>query len=533
MKKGKARLSIVVMVLILAGIALGQGPCQIPGCSVSFPPLRYIMLFTNVEDKIGTLQTSPVFRVLSGTYSVGAVPAGIGADLRLYSNLGTPDSNLEVLNPLTGETVWVRNDPQRAASIIRDYYLEYNPKLTSFQRANWYVTFLDYDTQYPVFSLALFPTPNAGTGGIHRIKLLAFPSDVGLSNEQISIKIVDSAGEPRAWLDRSGRELLIRQGDIDEAGLLPLIFPEKITPMEDTPPGPVLPLGYHPTITIGATLNGSLVGAKQLGLVQAEIWGLDPGSTACPYLPDSHCYSIGPIPARLTAERRNDDDTWTYTFIPEQELLPETSYMFVIRVGIEDSIADPGGIPPSKFQAGTQDLDGNLVCYYKSEEELVVPEYCDECVTCAHSGGCVPMGQNPWGCDLGILTQGVRNHIRVWPFFFRTDSGNLTMPVLNPDNLPLIPADVVIKPEVLNINDGVFTAIVSFPQSYDVSTITSCYANGAPAVRMNLNADGKFLICHFEREQITYDMGTLFIVYGQTSDGYYFTGMDRIKRVIK
>lgn len=76
-------------------------------------------------------------------------------------------------------------------------------------------------------------------------------------------------------------------------------------------------------------------------------------------------------------------------------------------------------------------------------------------------------------------------------------------------NFPVtLVATVVIKPESLNINPGVLTAYVTFPEGYDVAEIDGIgseigpFCDGATAERMMLDSDGKIMVIKFRREDI-------------------------------
>ena len=98
------------------------------------------------------------------------------------------------------------------------------------------------------------------------------------------------------------------------------------------------------------------------------------------------------------------------------------------------------------------------------------------------------------------------------------------------DNDGEIDAIVEIKPEALALNPGVFTAFVEFPEGYDVSSIVTCFADGAPATSIEF-ADNK-AICKFNRSDVTVlPLDTYFEVWGVTADGMAFWGSDEITKV--
>lgn len=95
-----------------------------------------------------------------------------------------------------------------------------------------------------------------------------------------------------------------------------------------------------------------------------------------------------------------------------------------------------------------------------------------------------------------------------------------------------IKAQVVIEPETFNKNTGTFTAFVTFPEGYDVSTITDAVCDGAPAYNMQYNKGKNEMILKFRRDQVTEQpLNTTFVVTGHFSAGLVFEGSDEILKI--
>lgn len=93
-----------------------------------------------------------------------------------------------------------------------------------------------------------------------------------------------------------------------------------------------------------------------------------------------------------------------------------------------------------------------------------------------------------------------------------------------------IEAVVEIKPEVMNLNTGTFTAMVALPEGYDPASIIECYADGAAAVKINIGDN--VAVCKFNRDDITeLPLDINFEVWGVTADGEIFLGTDEISKI--
>ena len=70
---------------------------------------------------------------------------------------------------------------------------------------------------------------------------------------------------------------------------------------------------------------------------------------------------------------------------------------------------------------------------------------------------------------------------------------------------------MLINPETINVNTGIITAFVEFPEGYDVSTVNNVYCDGAlaesyvydPKGVPKLGIDGPVMIIKFRRDDIT------------------------------
>jgi hypothetical protein len=96
-----------------------------------------------------------------------------------------------------------------------------------------------------------------------------------------------------------------------------------------------------------------------------------------------------------------------------------------------------------------------------------------------------------------------------------------------------IAAQVMVEPRAFNPNTGKFTAYVKLPAAFDVTIITECYADGAPALFIDFDLDAQVATCKFNREDITVlPLDTIFEVSGATSLGLTFLGVDVIDKLI-
>ena len=97
-----------------------------------------------------------------------------------------------------------------------------------------------------------------------------------------------------------------------------------------------------------------------------------------------------------------------------------------------------------------------------------------------------------------------------------------------------IRATIIIKPEALYKNTGVITAFVTFPEEYDVSTITDAMCDGAPHERMNYDAKENRMIMKFRRNQMTeLPLDVWFTVRGHFGpEGMMFEGKDDIHKIV-
>ena len=101
--------------------------------------------------------------------------------------------------------------------------------------------------------------------------------------------------------------------------------------------------------------------------------------------------------------------------------------------------------------------------------------------------------------------------------------------------LQLTGKDLIIKPETLKVNPGVFTAFVVFPVPYDALTITDATADGAPHTKINFDPSEHKAITRFERKDISIlPVDIYFEVWGHfTYNGAscQFVGSDNINKV--
>ena len=102
--------------------------------------------------------------------------------------------------------------------------------------------------------------------------------------------------------------------------------------------------------------------------------------------------------------------------------------------------------------------------------------------------------------------------------------------------LALGPEDVTIKPESLKVNPGAFTAFVSFPAPYRVSTLFEAWADGAPHRKIAYDSESDHVVLHFERADIAvlpvdtqFDVWGTFLYQGRQCT---FIGSDEISSVV-
>jgi len=101
--------------------------------------------------------------------------------------------------------------------------------------------------------------------------------------------------------------------------------------------------------------------------------------------------------------------------------------------------------------------------------------------------------------------------------------------------LQLTENDLIIKPEALKVNPGIFTAFVVFPSPYDALTITDAVADGSPHTKINFDPSEHKAIIKFERKDITVlPVDTHFEVWGHFIYNEVickFVGSDDIQKV--
>lgn len=101
------------------------------------------------------------------------------------------------------------------------------------------------------------------------------------------------------------------------------------------------------------------------------------------------------------------------------------------------------------------------------------------------------------------------------------------------DNDLELEASVIIQPRAFNENTGKFTAFITLPCGADIHKITSCIADGAPAIFINFDDEAGVAICKFNRADVTEDpLDTYFEVSGTLSDGFSFWGEDTIDKIV-
>lgn len=523
----------------LIGIAVSlTGILMLTAC----PPYRQIALFANNQDSWALFNSRSIIG-MNGERQIGSLPPQ--AILRIYNNLGTPDAHLEVCNnpdsttcvcdPSTGAGyVRVDANPTLTASIIRDQHIIYRPAGSEFiirrQPVQWESG--TEATQFPVYNFALYANGTAGDNSIHSFRFRAFP--VGCPESVPSLRIVNAEGAEVYRIEPTGRVIYVRQGNSGVAGDNPAVgtgpfaptIPPTINgvPMDFVPPGSTVVTGTGPVeVTV----------SRELATLSAEFWQ--------DISPRDGLFESGPVMTVVDAVRKNPDGTFTYTLLtPALQKDPTpgvaVSTMFVIKLNIGESSGGFNLLQPALYQAQTQDMHGNLLCDFR---DLIgdVGFICENCS--AHYGTVYPGGPaDIGGCWLSPLTGVSGQYVRVLPYFFQYDpppTGNPPPPP-PPGTSPTI-VELEIKPDAFHCNTGVFTAFITFEDDERFNgagvDVATCNCNGAEAFKIiNDPENHHYAICKFNRNEITYNLGTDFVCTGTTTTGIEWRGIDEIEKII-
>ncbi|MFH1458106.1 MAG: hypothetical protein ABIG31_02930 [Candidatus Omnitrophota bacterium] len=109
-------------------------------------------------------------------------------------------------------------------------------------------------------------------------------------------------------------------------------------------------------------------------------------------------------------------------------------------------------------------------------------------------------------------------------------AGNQT--TLNRNFTVKLQANVTIMPRVFLEGQGIFIALVKFPQGYNIRSITDAVCDGAPSKKIVFPFN--YAIILFKKEDITQlPLDTTFTLRGHFNNGLVFEGTDTIRRVIK
>ncbi|MGC8900995.1 MAG: hypothetical protein ACP5OF_06030 [bacterium] len=458
-------------------------------CSISLPPFPSpIFIGVNTEstfyDYFDMADTSLTLRF--GDSWHGAINPG--STLSIYSDLPelTNGAYLEVYCPRAGaeglpSAGYYRVDqyPAQTAALIRDYFLNIQPITSAYYLRQITVSWSNLGTEFPIYNIVIPNNLPGGSGTLYHIQILS-----SMQTGMVPIITVDGSGNIIHQMDPEGRTLIVREGDFSSQ---PAIISTNMSSSLYYPMQNVTTSGFQPQITVNAPL--------------AYISAL-----LVPTTTTAKCYNGEPIKGRITATGNPQSLTWTYTFYPTSPLYPNTCYVFM--VGITG--------PFSKYGGPTQMLTQGMGATTVTDNTGALPEDISD-LSCAST----PTG------DI------------VWPYYFCTGNdpgvsiqlGQLfTQPIVQE-----IPASVKIVPRVMMQNTGTFTAFVSFPSGFAITSVTQVWANGAPATMINFQdtEDSNSMICKFNRSDIVQYFGPngrLFVVYGRTSDGNVFIGYDTIQR---
>ncbi|MGB9736279.1 MAG: hypothetical protein ACPL1H_08630 [bacterium] len=458
-------------------------------CSISLPPFPSpIFIGVNTEstfyDYFDMADTSLTLRF--GDSWHGAINPG--STLSIYSDLPelTNGGHLQVYCPHAGaeglpNIGYYNADqyPAQTAALIRDYYLNIQPTTSILQIRQMTVSWSNLGTEFPIYNIVIPTGLPGGDGTLYHIQL-AGAYAVGVP----PIRTVDSSGNVVNKMDPEGRTLIIRKGDNSPQ---PGIVSTNMSSSLYSPTHGVSTTGFQPQITTD----------KPLAYMAALL---------IPTTTTSNCYNGEPLKGRITATQDAVTGYWTYTFYPTSPLYPNTCYVYAVATSAPFSRY---GGPPQML---TQGMGATTVTDYTGAFDL----------------------------DLSMLQcHSTPSGVVVWPYYFCTGNdpgvsiqlGQLfTQPIVQE-----IPASVKIVPRVMMQNTGTFTAFVSFPSGFAITSVTQVWANGAPATMINFQdtEDSNSMICKFNRSDIVQYFGPngrLFVVYGRTSDGNVFIGYDTIQR---
>lgn len=475
--------STILGIFSLLFFMFSCGPWQLP----PFPSPIFVGVNTESTsyDFFDMADTTLALRFGDGWH--GAINPG--GTLSVYSDLPelTTGGHLQVFCPIAGAEGLpsagyynVDQYPAQTAALIRDYFLNIQPISSAYYLRQIVVSWSNLGTEFPIYNIIIPTNLPGGNGTLYHIQLLS-----SMQTGMVPIRTVDSSGNVVNQMDPEGRILIVRRGD---SSAQPAIISTNMSSIRNSPTQNVTTSGFQPQITTD-------------GLPLAYLVALLAPTTTTP-----DCYNGEPIKGRIAITGDPQAQTWTYTFYPTSPLFPNTCYVFMI--GITAPFSKYGG----PTQMLTQGMGATTVTDKTDAQYLDISN-----LTCAST-------------PTGVI---------VWPYYFCTGNepgvniqlGQLfTQPIVQQ-----IPASVKIVPRVMMQNTGTFTAFVSFPSGFAITSVTQVWANGAPATNIIFQdtQDTNSMICKFNRSDIVRYFGPngrLFVVYGRTSDGNMFIGYDTIQR---
>ncbi|MGB9736278.1 MAG: hypothetical protein ACP5JP_09760 [bacterium] len=493
----KKKYYVIGLALMLGFLAMGQGPCTFQGCTFSIPPLNLIFIGTNSESLWWTF-TSMKDTIVSTNGESWHGVLNQGDTLQIHSFLQSVPlgGHLQVWvpSPIGGISspgyYNIEDYPGETALVIKNAYMEWTPA-TPFELASLPVTWTGLGTSYETFNISVFPENIPKTLNTIRIWGTSTGATQAKNDTTDSIRVVDSGGNVVATIGYAGRVFMVRQGC---AGVYtpacspPTIVganmqPSNITCINPTSP-PLVSAGFQPEIETQG----------QLSYVAAAF---------IPTTTTLGIYNGTPIVANTTQWWDPVNFVYHYVFSPSSLLAPNTQYAFVIY------LQQPLLVTGAPIEKMTQGFNGSLLSF-------------------------------TYETTLNALTQRTSdNQTSVIASCFQTDPnlyGTPNISQLLPATGYIALAETKIVPRAWMQNTGVFSALVQFPEGYDITTLSQAWANGAPATSIQFFTDTNSALLKFNRSDVTSYFGPggrVFVVYGKTTDGFAFYGYDTLKKCFK
>jgi len=490
---------VIGLALVLGFLVMGQGPCTFEGCTFSIPPLNLIFIGTNSESLWWTfINMKDTIVPANGESWHGVLNQGDTLQIHSVVQSVPLGGHLQVWVPSPVGSISspgyynVEDYPGETAQVIRNAYMEWRPS-TPYQVYALPVTWTGLGTSYETFNIAVFPNDSPKTLNTIRIWGTSTGATQAKDDTTDSIRVVDSSGNVVSTIGYSGRVFTVRQGC---AGVYtPACSPIKVVganfPADSlscysaTSP-PVVTAGFQPEI-------------QTQGQLSYVVAAFIPTTTTL------GIYDGKPIIATTTQWWDPVNFVYHYVFAPSSPLAPNTQYAFVIYTQAPLLTTDA---PIEKL---TQGFDGNIL-----------------------------NDPNNGAVHLISLTQRSSDtNTQVIASCFQTDPnlyGTPNISQLLPATGFIALAETKIVPRAWMQNTGVFSAMVEFPDGYNISTLSQAWANGAPATSIQFFTETNSALLKFNRSDVTSYYGPggrVFVVYGKTTDGLAFYGYDMLIKCFK